>query len=832
MPTRSNDIEHLFGEARQLPPVEREAFLSERCEDEAVRQEVASLLDAHDEATGFFDNLADSLVKPAWEELKRKNRSADPLQLEGERIGRYSVESHLGGGGMGLVYKAQDTLLDRSVALKFLSPYLAATQEAETRFLREARATSTLDHTNIATIYEIGTADAGPSGLSRQFIAMAYYDGETLKARIKRGPLPFEEAVVYAIQIGEALGAAHAAGIVHRDVKPANVIVTEQGPVKLVDFGLAKAAEYSAITNPGRRMGTAAYMSPEQARGEDVDARADLWSLGVVFYEMLTGKRAFHRGNDTATLYAIVHEAPVPLSAYRHGLPSGVGVIVDRCLQKDAVDRYPDASSLCQDLRALQSGEALSASTGTEVEYRNRMSRAVAVLPFETLGTEDTSTFTRGIHGDVLTRLSNVGDLHVISRTSVRRYQNTAKNTYEIGRELDAGWVVEGEVQEAGSQVQVNVRLINARRDRQVWAQDYRRQLTAENLFEIQAEVTKQIVNALKARLTPEEEKRLEEKPTENLIAYRLYAQGRRLLDQRTEVGMRRAVEYFQEAAEKDPGYALAWSGLADALTLRFDYGHEKAEAVLPRAESAVQRALELAPNLAEAHASLGLLHSNRREGPAAIRALERAVELQPGYAEAHNWLSWNHQLLGAAEKAVHSAEKAVEYDPLSPEAVSNLSVSNLEAGRYEQALAEGRRACEIQPEWSTPRFYLALALYHMGRFEEAIALLAGLRATWAGVGPQATLALCYVAAGKEGAARELADSFEEGGHTFATGLLHAAFGQVDRAFEALLRDDSWDDWTVLAAHHFYPDVLRPLRKDQRWKQVMTKVRRDRGLDA
>ncbi len=457
--------------------------------------------------------------------------------------------------------------------------------------------------------------------------------------------------------------------------------------------------------------------------------------------------------------------------------------------------------------------------------------KSIAVLPFETLGKEEATAFTDGVHGDLLTRLSHISDLSVISRTSVMRYRTPEKPLPAIAGELGVAWVLHGEVQETGDQVQVNARLVNARTDRQVWAESYRRELTAANLFEIQAEITGQIARALEIQLSPQEERQVERAPTGNLDAYRLYAQGREQLDQRTEQGMRRALDYFQRTIAQDSTYALAWVGLADALALLHDYGYADGDSGLRRAWDSVRRALELNSELAEAHASLGLLQSERQAGPAAIRELKRAVELRPSYAEAHNWLSWVHLLLGHRKEALESAKRAVELDPLSPEAVSNLSLSYLVNGENEKALAEARRAHEIQSSFTTGRFYEGLALYHLGRFTEAKSVLRNLAAPWAGSGPRATLALAHVASGDSAGARELLARIEEVADPFAAGLVHAALGEEEDAFDAIRRVNRWSDWPTLSVRHFYRDVWGPLRDDPRYQELLREVDRTWGLE-
>jgi len=453
--------------------------------------------------------------------------------------------------------------------------------------------------------------------------------------------------------------------------------------------------------------------------------------------------------------------------------------------------------------------------------------RSIAVLPFETLGRQEATTFTDGVHGDLLTRLSHIADLSVISRTSVMRYRTLEKPLPSIAAELGVVWVVHGEVQETSDQVQVSARLVNAGTDRQVWAESYRRELTAA---EIQAEITRQIVRALEGQLSPEEEQQVERTPTENLDAYRLYTQGREQLDQRTEEGMRHALAYFERTITADSSYALAWVGLADALSLLHDYGYADGS-VLPRAEDAVLRALELNPQSAEAHASLGLFHSQRHEGPAAIRELSRSVELRPSYAEAHNWLSWVRQLLGHRKEGLESAKRSVELDPLSPEAVSNLSMSYLANGDYEKALAEARRVDELQTSWETGRFYEGLSLFHLGRFADAITVLENLAAPWAGSGPLATLALAHVASGDTAEARNLLAQIEESGDSFAAGLVHAALGEEDEAFDAFQTVSPLSAWPTLSVHHLYKDVWGPLQEDPRFQELVREVDRDWELE-
>lgn len=458
--------------------------------------------------------------------------------------------------------------------------------------------------------------------------------------------------------------------------------------------------------------------------------------------------------------------------------------------------------------------------------------QALAVLPFENLGGgEEAEIFGSGLHNDLLTRLARVRAITVISRTSVLRYRGGSTPVPEIGTQLGVGTVVEGGVQLVGDRLRLNVQLIDARADVHRWAQTFDRTLTAENLFEIQGELAGKIAEIVRTQLSPaEREDAVAWTPTQDLEAYRLHALGRNRLDERTEDGMRKAGAYFRRALERDPEYALAWVGLADTLAGLVDYGYEAPADVLPESRAAAQRALELDPKLAEAHASLGLLASVRREGRDTIRQLERAVELRPAYAEAHNWLSWVSNLLGRPSAALSSAERAVELDPLSPEATSNLSLSLLHRGDPEAALREARRVCELQPDWTSGPFLEGLSLYRMGRMDEAASALTGLSVSWTGVGAEATVALIHAALGREDRTRETLSYFEQAGERFAAGLLHLALGNVASAVDWLERADLAEHWPNLSVRFLYPELWEPLRAGGRYRALVAAIDRAWGM--
>ena len=458
--------------------------------------------------------------------------------------------------------------------------------------------------------------------------------------------------------------------------------------------------------------------------------------------------------------------------------------------------------------------------------------RAVAVLPFETLGSDKANAFTEGIHAGVLTRLSNVADLEVISRISVNAYRSTEKALPQIAAELGAAWVVLAEVQEAGSNVLVNARLIRAMDDRQVWAEDYRRTLSAETIFEIQADLALSIIRALETRITPSEESRVEQLPTRSLEAYRLAVQGRQESDKRTADGLRRGAELFRQAIVLDPNYADAWAGLAEALAILYDYGFDDDDNLLVNAEEAIHRALEIDAESGHAHAVMGVVHYARHEGPESIRSLNRAVALQPNNADAYSWLSWGNVLIGDADAAIEDGKRAVAIDPLAAEAVSNLAWSYLGKGLYEAALTEARHSLRLLPDFSTARLYLGVALYHLGRYDEAQSVLDGLTVEWAYQGAASALALTSIAQGDRARAQNMLNSLEQSDDPFSAGLVHAALGDLDTAYDWWLRVDKWNAWATAAMRHLYPEVLGPFRDDPRNAEIIARVDREWGVSS
>ncbi|MEF8797247.1 MAG: serine/threonine-protein kinase [Salinivenus sp.] len=604
---RWDKVGRLLGEVREADPERREALLETRCDDPELRAEVRSLLEAEKGAEDFFGRLGATIASfqggaDGAEDAGGEGKPvSDPLELEGTRVGQYEVQAHLGGGGMGIVYRARDPELDRPVALKFLPPHLTSHPEAEKRFVQEAKAAAALGHPNIATVHEIGRTESG-----RRYIAMAYYEGETLKKTIEReGALPVETALRYAEQVAEALSAAHEAGIVHRDVKPANVMVTESGAVKLLDFGLAQAEGGTGLTETGRRLGTAAYMSPEQVRGEDVDPRTDLWAVGALLYEMGAGERPFEGERRAAVLYAVVHEEPTPLAERRPELPAALARLVHRCLRKDPADRYASAAALREDLQAVASGEetasipaggpgpldsvrgarrwvlgvaavlvlALIGALGWALRPVGEAdvdpsSSTVAVLPFEVSGS-GTETWRNGMVTALSMNLDGAAGLRAVAARTVlaawerhRSSDGGTESALTVARDVGAKYAIVGSAVQLGGELRL--------------AAEVHGTTTSERLGKVEVRGRPDSVTALTDRLTrhvlevllQRSEERipsvnLASVTTRSLPAFKAFLEGERHL---RAGAYGAAARDFERAAEQDSSFALAYARLERAL--------------------------------------------------------------------------------------------------------------------------------------------------------------------------------------------------------------------------------------------------------------------------
>lgn len=779
----------------------------------------------------------------------------------GEKFGHYKVHSSIAAGGMGEIYRACDTRLKRDVAIKILPEKLMQNASAVERFTREAHAASALNHPNILTIYDIGEFN------DVQFIATEFVEGEPLRARLKNSPINLSETLDVAIQICSALAAAHQAGIIHRDIKPENIMLRTDGYVKVLDFGIAKLIEHEPekvgaeaatlihfSTNPGMILGTVSYMSPEQARGLKTDTRTDIFSLGIVIYEMLAGFQPFTGETISDVIAAILKSEPQALSETVKGLPSEFEWCVAKALKKDCDERYQTVKDLLNDLKRIKQhlefetallhisdsggrGVSLQVSSHfykepakTSIRKTRKAIDSLAVLPLVNDGKDsNTEYLSDGVTEFIINSLSSLPKLRVVPRSTVFRYKEKQSDPQQIGEELGVRAVLAGRVMQINDSLIVKAELIDIANESQLWGEQYRHEMT--DIFALQSEIARDISEKLKLKLTGAQKKRLVKNYTKNTEAYQFYLKGRHFVTtKRTEQWIKKGIEYFQKAIDLDPNYALAYAGIAEAYGfLAASNGGWTPRKAYPKAKAAALKALELDDALGEAHCSLGffrLLYDWNFEE--AEREFKRAIKLSPNYPNAHDGYGFYLKAVGRHEEAIEKGKLVQQLEPLSPFAHVSLGYAYYFARDYEKAIEECNKALEMDKYSVFAYRNMGLAYLQQEKIEKAVTSLSkAVTFSNGGLAFECYLGFAYALAGKKAEAQEILANLEQlekeryvPAHNFT--LLYAALGDFDKSFD-------WLEKSVKERSGFLPflkvePLVDCLRSDSRFPQILKRV--------
>jgi serine/threonine-protein kinase len=817
IPERWQKIENIYHSALELPAGRRAEFLRTSCAgDEDLIREVESLLESHGQASGFMENSPGDLAAEILAEIKTKS-------MVGLRLGHYRLHSLLGSGGMGEVYRAHDPRLDRDVAVKILPEHLAEDAEALHRFEREARAVAALSHPNILSIFDFGTEE------NTVYAVMELLEGETLRDCLKRGPLEWRRAAEIGIAIADGVEAAHAKGIIHRDLKPENIFLTSNGGVKILDFGIARVTQTvspdsitrssgSDVTRPGMVMGTLGYMSPEQVKGKAAETTSDIFSLGCVLYEMVSGQHTFKGETGAELVAAILKEDPPPLSTLGIKIPPELERIIRHCLEKQAEQRFQSARELASDLRGMLSngGQVMKPPMQIKLPARAvirigavlavlllglgmwfywfgkaQAIDSIAVLPLVNVTKDaDVEYLSDGITDSLINSLSQLSQLkRVIARSSVDNYKGKTVDPRIVGKELNVRAIVTGKMFQRGDDLNITAELVNVADGSRLWGEHYNRKLS--ELQAMQEDITRNISESLSLKLSGGEQERLAKRQTTNNEAHLLYLKGRYFWNKSDQAGLKKALEFFKQAIDLDPNYALAYSGMADVYYF-FSDNYIPAVEAMPKARAAAQEALKRDDKLAEAQATLaGVKWQYDWDWAEAERAFKRALELNPGYASAHNQYGGFLCTMGRFAEAQIEMDRAYELDPLSPYLHVGTVWPLYFARQYDQAIERFRLIVAMNPDFPNAYLNLGWAYAQRGMFQEAIDALSKARSlddSWFNL---AWLGATYAKAGRRDEAKkalaELKDKAVKGQPAeYGLALVYAGLGDKDKALAEL----------------------------------------------
>ncbi len=838
-PERWRQIEDLYHSALERGIEGRAEFLDAACgSDQELRREVESLL-AHDETL---------LNHPVGE----------PRELQtGVRLGPYQIVAKVGAGGMGEVYKAEDTRLGREVAIKVLPQNLSSDPQAARRFEREARAVAALSHPNILAVYDVGS-DQGIAYLVTELL-----EGETLRSRLKRGAIEWREAAEIGREIAEGLAAAHFKGIIHRDLKPENIFLTRHGQVKILDFGLARWSPVKSSSNdtstltetqPGVVMGTVGYMSPEQVRGEAAEAPSDMFSLGCVLYEVVAGRRAFARQTPVQTMTAILEQEPPPLVESGKRIPQELDRLIGRCLMKNPAERIQSARDLSLALKELATGATtlgsqersrvlrwavlwmvtalavLLCAAGFYFFYRpSKPVPSLAVLPFvNASGNRDMEYLSDGITDSLINSLSQLPNLAVMSRNSVFRYKGQA-DAQAVGRALNVQSVLTGRVVQLGDSLSISTELVDVRDNRHIWGEQYDRKVA--DILDVQVEISTEISDRLRLKLSGEDKKRLVKRYTQNSEAYQLYLRGRYYWYKKTPDGFDKGIEYFQKATQVDPNYAPAYAGLAELYNNLSNYNFAllAPNEAGTKAQAAAEKALQIDDTLGAAHSSLAITEYQWGwDWANAEKEFRRAIELDPTASTTFHWYSHLLMTLGRVDDSIRVGRRAVKVEPTDLGNNAHQGWYYLWTREYARAVEPLKQAIEMDPSFPVGQWYLGLAYEQQGEFQKAIAQFQNcVRITAGRPSMLALLGHAYAAANRKSEAKVVLKQLSEIEKekyvpSYPVATIYTALGDKEQAMARLERAynerDSWMDYLGLDPR------LDSLRSDTRFATLLRRM--------